>query len=94
MLLVKREESRDFDVCFVSGRDEKSLEIIQVESKNPENSSPLWFEGCLELFIAPMCFSRWQPYKGRWRLFKDRGPQKAFDRVDFDTLENILIFGF
>ena len=81
-------------MCFVFGRDEKSLKIIQVESKNPENSSPLWFEGCLELFIALMCFSRWQPYKGRRRLFKECWPQKAFDQVNLDTLENILIFGF
>ena len=83
MLLVKREESRGFDVCFVSGRDEKSLEIIQVESKNPENSSPLWFEGCLELFIAPTCFSRRRP-------FKDHGPQKASDWIDLDLPGNIL----
>ena len=61
---MKKEESRGFDVFFVClcvcdffffflvfGREEKSLEIIHVESKNPEKSSPQ-SRACLGLFIA------------------------------------------
>ena len=55
MFLVKREESRSFDVCFgcflVFGRDKKHREELGRE-KILEKCVSLWFDGCLRLFIA------------------------------------------
>ena len=71
-------------MCFlVFWKREKLVEKPSKEHKNHKNVFLPWSEGCLGLFIAPMCFSRQQP-------FKDCRPQKAFDWIDLDSLGNIL----
>jgi len=83
VFLVKREESRDFDVFFVFGREEKSSKFVQAESRRSGSLLSFWSRGCLGLFIAPTRFSRRRP-------FKSRPFQKFSDRVDLDTPKKIL----
>ena len=76
-------------VFFGVWKREKRAEKLGREHKIKKKKKCLlfWSEGCLGLFIAPTHFSR-------RRLFKDRQPQKAFDRVDLDNFGKILIFSF
>ena len=51
MFLVKREESRDFDVFFWCMEEIKNIESSWAEGKFQKNVSSL-SDGCLGLFIA------------------------------------------
>ena len=83
MFLVKREESRNFDVFFVFGREEKHVEDVQVESRTKGDLFFFLSKGCVGPFIAPAHLSRLQP-------FKSHHLQNAMDWVDLDTPINIL----
>ena len=67
MFLVKREESRSFDVffgcLFVFERGEKHVEKPGKEQNSAKNDSPQC-ERCVWLFIAPTQISRQWPLKG------------------------------
>ena len=86
--MVKKEESRDFDVFFffLFGGGEKSLKFIQAEHKTKGVFFLLfffWSGGAWGLFIAPTRFTR----KG-CRL------KMVLDGVDLDSPKKILTFSF
>ena len=94
MFLVKREESRGFDVYFcvffcVWKRGKMCRKHLG-RDKNPKKCGLLQSEGCLGPFIALTHFSRQSPLQGHRQPFKGRHLQKAMDWVDLDTLGNIL----
>ena len=93
MFLVKREESRYFDVffgCFlcvlVFGREKKYVEKLGKEKNSKKKCVFSWLKGCLGLFIALACFSRQRLLKGCQWPFKDHRPQKASNWTDLDSL--------
>ena len=62
MFLVKREESRNFDMFFVFGREEKHVEDVQAESRTKGDLFFFLSEGCVGPFIAPAHLSRRRPF--------------------------------
>ena len=94
MFLVKREESRNFDMffggvlCVFWCLEERKKRVEKLGSKQISEKCGLPLsKGCLGQFIALACFSRRQPLEGRQ-------PQKYSNRVDLDTFGKILIFQF
>ena len=90
MFLVKREESRGFDVffkvlfvCFLCLEEGKNLWNNQAESKIQENVVFFWSEGCLGLFIALARTLRRRPLKGHHlekRASSVKGPKHPPDQ--------------
>ena len=85
MFLVKREESRNFDMFFVFGREEKHVEDVQAESRTKGDLFFFFlYEGCVGPFIALAHLSRALHHH----------LQNAMDWVDLDTPRKILTSSF
>ena len=95
VFLVKREESRGFDVffgvffgCFFRCLEErKNVERNWAESKFQKKCVSLGLMGAQGYLQPQSCFSRQRPLQGC-------GPQTTSDRDDLDTLGQIFIFSF
>ena len=105
VFLVKRKESRDFDLFFfffivfmvvflgVWKRENTQKGIGQTKYFK-KNVCPLDLMGAWGYLQPQARFSRWWPLQGRQWPFNGRRPQTTSDWADLNTLGQIFIFNF